>query len=412
MLLVIDRDFLSDPILYNVTTRLVALDIEPSDLFVEALEKIWELGLVGAPLDHRLSKAQKLDLVGKLGANYIMTSDLKLTELALPKSQVREFPDRADCLVMTTSGTTGSPKFVVHQASSLESALSSSIRRLAMTSDDWSIATLPFGHVGGLGVALRSRKTRARLSILSSFDPAEIDDLAKAGANVISVVPTMVPRLSLEPFRVVLVGGANPPSGLPKNAVTTYGMTETLGGVFYDGIPLEDVELSITPTTELLIRGPMVAGYYYSEAGTQPIADDDGWFHTGDLGQVSSEGTLEIIGRASEMIVSGGENIWPSPIEEIIRQDDHILDCCVVGILDDYWGERVVAMYVPFDLHAPNLDDILNALADRLPKWCLPKEFIQIDSVPRTSLGKIQRGQLRELYSKVTSEKGGPGKSF
>jgi O-succinylbenzoic acid--CoA ligase len=327
--------------------------------FVDDLQRTWRAGDAVLPVDPRLPKAA----VDALLASMRLDDDI----------------DDGDALVVATSGSTGAPKGVVltHDAV-LASALATS-NHLAVDSfrDRW-LSVLPLAHVGGLSVVTRALLTDTPLT----FDA---DD---ASATLVSMVATQVQRTDVGRFRAVVVGGAAPPADLPPNVVTTYGMTETGSGVVYDGVPLDGVEVR-SVDGELHVRGPMLLRTYRD--GIDP-KDGDGWLPTGDAGEVV-DGRVVVHGRIGDVIVTGGEKVWPDPVEAVLRDLRGIADVAVAGAPDPEWGHRVVAYVVP-DGEPPSLDALRDAVKAVLPVWCAPKQVVLVDAVPRTALGKVQRDRL------------------
>jgi O-succinylbenzoic acid--CoA ligase len=215
--------------------------------------------------------------------------------------------------------------------------------------------------------------------------------VAAAGATLVSLVPTALARLDPAWFRVIVLGGATPPPIVPPNAVTTYGLTETGSGVVYDGEPLDDVEVRIGHGGDVHLRGPMLLRAYRD--GRDPKSAD-GWFPTGDVG-AWRDGRLVVHGRRGDMIVSGGENVWPEPVERDLATHPAVADVAVAGRDDREWGQRVVA-YVVAARHAdpPSLDSLREHVKEQLPAWCAPRQLVLVDAVPRTALGKVRRRDL------------------
>ena len=189
-------------------------------------------------------------------------------------------------------------------------------------------------------------------------------------------------------FRTVVVGGAAPPDDLPPNAVTTYGMTETGSGVVYDGTPLDGVEVR-TVDGELHVRGPMLLRAYRD--GTDP-KDADGWLATGDAGSLE-DGRVVVHGRIADVVITGGEKVWPDPVEAVLRTVPGVGDVAIAGVDDAEWGQRVVAYVVPSG-PPPALETLRVAVKEVLPAYAAPKELVLLDALPRTALGKIQRDRL------------------
>ena len=151
-----------------------------------------------------------------------------------------------------------------------------------------------------------------------------------------SLVPTALRRVDPAVFRCIVLGGSAPPRDLPANVVTTYGMTETGSGVVYDGRPLDGVDVRVDGDGEIWLRGPMLLRAYRD--GTDPLVD--GWLPTGDLGGWLTDGRLHVEGRAGDLIVTGGENVWPEPIEALLRDVPGVGDVAVVRRRPTTSGER------------------------------------------------------------------------
>jgi O-succinylbenzoic acid--CoA ligase len=204
-------------------------------------------------------------------------------------------------------------------------------------------------------------------------------------------VGTALARIDASAWTRIVLGGSAPPPDRPANTVATYGMTETGSGVVYDGMALPGVELRIVDG-EILVRGPMVATRYRD--GT-PVVDADGWLHTGDAGRLD-DGVLTVHGRRGDMIITGGENVHPDPVEQRLRQHPAVADTAVVGRPDPEWGQRVVAVLeLAPGTAAPSLAELRDWVRDTLPPWTAPKEIEVVGALPRTSLGKVRRAAVR-----------------
>jgi O-succinylbenzoic acid--CoA ligase len=224
-----------------------------------------------------------------------------------------------------------------------------------------------------------------------------VEHQARAGATLVSLVATALARTDASGFRAVLLGGAAPPDRRPANAVTTYGMTETGSGVVYDGVALDGVELRIGDGDlgaegEVLVRGPMLLRGYRD--GSDPRLAR-GWLPTGDAGRIGADGLLTVFGRMAEVIVTGGEKVWPAPVEGVLATHPGIDQVAVWKRPDPEWGERVVAWVVPADpAHPPDLDDLRALVAASLAPWAAPRQLEVVGSLPRTPSGKVRRAGL------------------
>ncbi len=362
--------------------ELVALDLPGGPRFVEALRRAWDDGDAVFPVDQRLPDAAKQALTERLGAGIVVTrSERRLTSTGSPI-------EPGDAAVVATSGSTGVPKGVVltHEAIAASAAATSS--RLGVTSADHWLACLPLSHVGGLSVVFRALLTGTGLTVHPAFDA---DAVRASDATLVSLVATALRRIDPTRFRTIVLGGSRPPVDRPSNTVATYGMTETGSGVVYERVPLDGVEMRVVEG-EIQLRGPMLLRCYRD--GHDPRTAD-GWFPTGDLGEISDDGRLTVHGRRDDLIVSGGENIWPEPVEAVLRTHPGVADVAVVAADSLEWGQIAVAIVVPHDgRHPPTLDDLRDHVKSKLPAFCAPHRVIFRSELPRTTLGKLVRSKL------------------
>jgi O-succinylbenzoic acid--CoA ligase len=360
-----------------VAGRLIALDLPGGPAFVDALRAVWDRGDTALPVDQRVPQRARAELFDAMRPSSVIVAAGDESPLAGGRPT-----DERDALVVVTSGTTGIPKGVVLTHEAVAASAIASSARLGVATDDHWLACLPLSHVGGLSVVTRALHTGTRLTVVAGFD---VDDVERSGATLVSLVSTALHRIDASRFRKILLGGARPPSGLPPNVVTTYGMTETGSGVVYDGVPLDGVELRIV-TGEVHIRCPMLLRCYRD--GTSPLVD--GWFATGDGGRLDADGELVVDGRIGELIITGGENVWPQAVEAVLSRHPAVHDVAIAGRPDAEWGEVVVA-YVVADDDPPSLDDLRDHVKASLPAYNAPRVLELVDEVPRTTLGKIVR---------------------
>ena len=360
--------------------RLVAIALPTGPAFVRELTEAWANGDAVLPVDPRLPLAAVGALVDALRPAVLVDETGEHQLLPDPRPT-----EEGDALVVATSGTTGDPKGVVLTHDAVRASAVASSTRLGVDPerDAW-LALLPVAHVGGLSVVTRALLTGTPLL----FDEDE------RPATLVSVVPTQANRLDLDRFRVVLVGGSADWRDRPANVVRTYGMTETGSGVAYDGRPLDGVEVRADDDGQLLVRGPMLLRAYRD--GTDP-RDPEGWLPTGDAGTVAADGTIEVAGRIGDLIVTGGEKVWPTPVEEALRTLAGVADVAVAGAADEEWGQRVVAYVVPDDpARPPALEQVRDHVKATLPPYAAPRELVLVDDLPRTALGKVRRKLLAD----------------
>lgn len=368
---------------------LIAIALPGGPEFVEAVRRVWDNGDAFMPVDGRLPLAERQRVFQALAPCAVIGPNGERT--ALSNGQPVE---PGDAVVLATSGTTGLPKGVVHTHTSVAASAAASSAALGVdpSRDRW-LACLPLAHIGGLSVVMRSIVTGTPLEVHDGFDGDRVLDAAARGATLVSLVTKALAQVSPERFRMVLLGGAAPPANRPANVVATYGMTETGSGIVYNTTPIDGVEIRIDVSGEVLVRGPMLLRCYRD--GTDP-RDVDGWFPTGDLGGWGDDGRLLIHGRRGDVIVTGGEKVWPSRAETILERLAGVGEVVLVGRPHAEWGNEVVALVVPTDMATPpRLEELRAAVKAELPAWYAPRSLeLCVGPLPRTALGKIQRNLL------------------
>lgn len=376
----------------------MALAIPGGVGFLDALRRCWDQGDAVLPIDLRLAEPAMQRLLDELRPSIVLDSSGQ--SVARPGGRPVE---DGDALVVATSGTTGEPKGVVLTHQAVEASARATSVHLAVdpARDRW-LACLPMAHVGGLSVVTRAMVTGTPLEIQRRFAVEETRSAARdRGATLVSLVPAALARLGFDGaalFRTVVVGGQQAPMDRPPNTVATYGMTETGSGVVYDGVPLEGVEVS-TVAGEVWLRCPMLLRSYRD--GSDPRTSD-GWFATGDAGELDATGRLRVHGRLDDVVISGGENIWPAQVEAVLRRHGSVVDVAVGGRPDAEWGSRLVAYVVlsPFAQRAEPamiLGELRELVKDRLAPFAAPRELIVVASLPRTAIGKVRRAELAGL---------------
>lgn len=377
-----------------MTRRLVAVDLPQGTAFVEELRKCWDDGDAVLAIDPRLAGPAKAALVHMLRPEVIVNASGRWSgDDGVPVLD-------GDALVVATSGTTGEPKGVVLTHDAVNASATATNARLGIDpgSDRW-LATLPLAHIGGLSVVTRALASGTPFTVVDRFDPEIVNAARSTGHTRTSLVVTALQRVEAEGWRTILVGGSALPETLPGNCVRTYGMTETGSGVVYDGFALEGVAITLGDDGEILIDAPMLLRSYRSADGVATPEgfdpkDGEGRFATNDAGRFRTDGRLEVLGRRGDVIVTGGEKVWPDAVERVLRSAFADLEAAVAGQPDPEWGQRVT-LFVAAGTTTPSLDEVRSVVRDSLAGYCAPRALVMLDGpLPRTSSGKVNRALL------------------
>jgi len=412
------------------------------------------LGAVLVPLNHRLAPAEwqavladcspRLLLhdapwaaaalaLAETGGTTALAWDALVPQAPTAPPTAPEHPD-APLLLVYTSGTTGRPKAAVHTQANLLANMAIAAQVQGLTAADTVLTVLPLFHVGGLCIqTLPALSVGAPVLLHARFDAAAtLRSIAQDRPTLTLQVPATLQALTqhrdwaatdLGSLRAVWAGSSLLPAaplqafmarGVP--VCNVYGSTET--GPFSIALPtahaadhpgscgwpapgvtvrLLDAQGQDVPAGtvgEIAVRGPNVVARYWPDL---PAQDAEGFFHSGDLARQAEDGSFSVVGRAKDMIISGGENIYPAEIEHLLAQHPAVAECSVVGQPDARWGETVVAVVV---LHAPTTGAgwaaPLQAWLDgRLARYKWPRRWVQLPALPRTALGKVQKAELR-----------------
>jgi o-succinylbenzoate---CoA ligase len=395
-----------------VTTRLRAIRA-PAARMAGLLRAAWDAGDAILPVDPRAPDAAVRALLELARPATVTDVD------ATGGSRTDDLPDPSPvdddlALVIATSGSTAGPKAVELPHPAVAASTVAGAERLGCAPGDrWTLA-LPTHHVAGLQVILRAWHL--------GTDPVPIDDLTDLGgvaAEHVALVPTQLARLldariEVARFRTILLGGAPVGADLLARAAAagarvtrSYGMTETGGGCVYDGVPLSGVELDLRDDGRIRVRGSVRFRRYRGDAdATDAAIDADGWFTTGDLGRFD-DGRLTVLGRADDVIVSGGENVPVAVVAATLLSHAGVADVAVVGRPDADWGERVVAVVVPRDASAaPGLAELREHVGHTQPVAFAPRELVLVDALPRDAMGKVTSASLREVVSRAAESPG------
>ena len=362
-------------------SELVAIDLPGGPAFVDALRRVWDGGDAAFVPDRRLPGPLQARVTAAMAPGAVVDrGGRRRLDGGRPV-------EPGDALVVATSGSTGEPKGVVLTHGAVAASAEATSRRIAVdpATDRW-LACLPLSHVGGLAVVCRAVLTGTPVEVHDGFDAAAV---LASPATLVSLVYTALDRIDPARFRLILGGGSAPLHEVAPNVVQTYGMTETGSGVVYDGVPLDGMEVRVDTGGEIHLRGPMLLRAYRD--GRDPVGAD-GYFATGDSGTWDAGGRLVVHGRTGDVIVTGGEKVWPDSVERVLRAVAGVAEVAVVGRPDPRWGSRVTAVVVAADpSDPPRLEALREAAKAELPRYAAPHALEVVAKLPRTALGKVRR---------------------
>ena len=412
---------------------------------IVAIHALSYLGAVTVMLNTRLTKSELDFQIHDAQVSFIITSDDLMThaedmQFSVPvysfshvhmlektKASIKTQLNLNDLFtIMYTSGTTGKPKGVMHTYGNHWWSAIGSALNLGLKSQDKWLAVLPIFHVGGLSICIRSVIYGMPIYLLKKFNATVINKaIIEKGVTIASVVTVMLQELVADlgetsypqSFRCMLLGGGPCPKHILEQSYVkhipvfqSYGMTETSSQIvtlspadaFHkigsSGKPLFPGQLKINNPDvhgvgEILVKGPMVTSGYFNYDEANKNAFNNGWLCTGDLGYLDDDGFLYVVDRRNDLIISGGENIYPSEIESVLAGMSEILEVGVVGKSDQTWGEIPVAFVVTED-HTLQDEDIKNFGSKYLASYKVPKEIYFVKRLPRNATNKLMRHVL------------------
>lgn len=445
----------------GVCARLEAAGLDPRDragvllgnvpAYVFLVHALIRMGAVIVPLNLRLTAGELAGQIERAAVDFLIHAETPVPGLLDAVSTVqkissgallvrrpepdghwtgRQIDPQKDWGILFTSGTTGTARGAVISLGAAHSAAEASAKRLGTHPDDRWLLAMPLYHVGGLSILFRACLNGAAVVLQDGFEPdAVLDALARDRVTLLSVVPTMLRRLLThtpdrrppQTLRLVLAGGAAAPEDLVIDALDrgwpvalTYGLTEAASQVTTAlpeavrskpgsvGQPLFGTRLRIvSPETgeampageagEVSIAGPTLMRAYL---GDPPPGE---WLATGDIGYLDGEGDLFILQRRTDLIVSGGENVYPAEVERVLLGHPDIREACVVGIEDREWGRIPAAAIVTAD-PALTAGDVEGYLRQRLAGYKLPREIRFVEKLPCTASGKVCRPDVAALF--------------
>lgn len=432
---------------------IVGLWIEDKYLFVVCALALMRLEAILLPLNLRLTTVEIGWQLEQVGCHYVLVSlrlDLPASsshkfitvgiDYAKPRSDIElsHNPDidlEKPFAIMFTSGTSGQPKAATLTYSNIFYSALSSAYRIGVLPDDCWLCVLPLYHIGGLSIIMRSILYGTSVRLVSQFDVDIVNDLlSNHPITLVSLVPTMLKRLIEtqttawnDSLRLVLLGGAAPSTELIATChnrsipvATTYGLTEAASQVATAlpttvlkksasvGKPLLFTTVRIANEAgetlpngepgEIYVKGMSVFAGYFNNPETTAVVLRDGELQTGDIGYLDEDGDLHIVNRRSDLIVTGGENVYPAEVEAVLRQHPAVADVAVVGISDDEWGQRVAAAIVL----KPNISatevEIIDFGRQQLAGYKIPRSIHFVTTLPQTGSGKIHRAGVRALF--------------
>ncbi|WP_329114889.1 acyl-CoA synthetase [Streptomyces sp. NBC_01465] len=431
--------------------------------FLESLFATGMLGAVFVPLNIRLTAPELAYQIRDSGAatllhspayteiakdlpvrNRIVTSTAGYEELlaAQDRQPLDEQVSPDDlCIIMYTSGTTGRPKGAMLTHANLTWNAVNVLVDHDLTSDERALVSAPLFHTAGLNMLALPVLLKGGTCVLTeTFDPGESLGLVERHRITFMFgVPAMYARIAAHPdwpgadlssLHLLTCGGSPVPTPLietyQKRGLTFlqgYGMTEASPGVLFldaehavskagsAGVPhfFSDTRVvgpdlrDAAPgeSGEVLVRGPHVMGGYWELPEESAAAFSDGWFRTGDVARVDEDGYVTVVDRLKDMIISGGENIYPAEVESALLAHPAVAECAVIGVPDDRWGEVGRAVIVAVDGTAPDPEQVLASLAGRLAPYKIPKSLVVAAELPRTASGKLRKDRLRTRYGSL-----------
>jgi len=418
----------------------VLLSCSPSIDTVIAYVAILRLGAVVVPANTGYTRGELEHVVGDVRPVAAIIDDPARVEglpleahqpdLATLPPTVRVPLDIADvadiAMVAYTSGTTGRPKGAVLRHGNVLAGAKALVEAWQWTSDDRLVHALPMFHMHGLGAAINGSFTAgASMVVLSRFEPAAVSAaIRRHDATLFFGVPTMYARMresgqlgDLAGLRLIVSGSA-PLDPLLFHAIAEdagqdplerYGMSETVmltSNPFFGerragsvGLPLPGVRVRLGDGGGVEVSGPNVfRGYWERPEANRDAFTDDGWFRTGDVGEFDADGYLWLVGRSSDLIITGGYNVYPREVEDAVREHPDVVDVAVVGLPDPTWGETVAAYVVMREGTDPaGISVVLDGhVRSRLAPYKRPRRWTMLAELPHNAMGKVRRDALRD----------------
>ena len=441
-----------DKIVTNTARQLLQEGVKSGDIvaalgennfdFLVLILALWKIKAVPAPINIRLLESEINDLLSFCSPaavfvhNKLKTHNIKnakLFPLSSPENSDIKFPEEIniqdDALLLFTSGSTGKPKGVVLSYNNLLQSSLSANGVLRHTQGDKWLLSLPLYHIGGFTIIVRALLFGGAIIIPDSIRTTDLSNaIIKHKPTHVSLVPTQLKRMlddNIKPnpeLRAVLIGGGPAEDELITSAYNkgwaikkVYGSTETVAFVcaldseyFAEkfgsvGKPLENVTIKIVnkdanSTGEICIKSPSVMKRYLNNTAETDLRIKNDFYYSGDIGYFDDDGFLYIESRRTDLIISGGENINPLEVEAKIKLNPDVNDVCVFGLEDIEWGQIVAAAIVTNNASLSE-EKLKIFLSGKIPSFKIPKKIFFDAQLPRTSLGKLKRQEVKEKYS-------------
>ncbi len=386
------------------------------------------LGVRYVPLNWRFAVAELAHIAAHANLQHLLHDEAHAALAAQVRERVPLPQPRAsgqlpgDLLLVYTSGTTGEPKGAIHTVAGMQANIEAAIDCQGLDAASRVLAVLPLFHVGGLCIqVLPALAAGGRVRLHERFDAgAWLRDVADWRPSTCLLVPATMKAIiehpdwsttDLSSLRFITSGSQVVPISLIEAFHTrgvpvaqVYGGTETgpvsivlrpeeaMRQAGFCGRPARGVSVRLGADGEVLLRAAnLMRAFHRSD---EPAFDADGWFHTGDLARQHADGSFEIVGRKKELIISGGENIHPAEIENLLAQHPDVAECCLVGLPDARWGEVPVLVLVPKPGRSIDEAALQQLFGQRLARFKHPRRIVIVESLPKTALGKVQRPAL------------------
>lgn len=423
-------------LLKNSESKYIPILSQNNAEFVIATLALWNIGLVPVPINTRWTDKEIDSVLTRNVFKYILYEKKfseKLRKTGIPKisfDEVSSFPyneateiSNDEAVVIFTSGSTGIPKGVIHTFDSLVNSIINGTEILNQhVSDKW-LASLPFFHIGGFQIICRALLNGCEIIIPDNLETDSLkNSIEEFKPTHISLVSTQLQRLIdintriSNSLKVTLIGGGFSDDNLLFKAdkdgwkpVRVYGSSETASFVTAASIdeiknypstvgkPVKNVEIKISDEDEILISTNSLFKCYLNNPEETAAKSVDGFYHSGDLGKLNN-GYLFLEARKSDLIITGGENVNPYEVEQALLKIKGIKEACVFSLKDEQWSQKVCAAIVTSAGISEN--QIIEILKEEIASFKIPKEIFFLDSLPKTSLGKIEREKVRSMFTR------------